>query len=670
MSFLIACFIIISISAAYAILLKRKLAETVFLAVVSIVLILFCFGLLNIWGSLLYGIYFIIALTVLSVIFIVYKQCKDSETLKNIQIIKGCLLFTIFLAIALIINYGRVLHSWDEFSHWGTIVKHFFHADALGTVPHPNYDLFHERYLPGTSLFQYFFSRFSSQFNEYNLYIGMNMLYFSLIMPFVKDIFTKRKWAIQALILIALVMAPIVTNSRFYFVLYVDSILGAFFGVSILYYFTYKYEESTYGIFIVASSVIMLVMTKDMGLLLACGVVFIILIDLILFRRKNLREVLNQDRDRIVKTKSMLLIILPLLSVLFVSISWNILLAYSEIDTKSSTITLNEIIRFFTNELEPYQIKTKETLFSTIIGQSITNYSITFLVITLSFSFLFRKKYGFIRMITASIIMIIGYYAYQLILGILMAYVFPEREAVYLASYTRYLSTYILAMMYFMLAFFTMDQDQLSLSNIRKIVKDFIHKEIYSNKKKLRLALNIIVIAVVGLGLVYTLYKVVTVAARRVPIIIETTLPHVRNYEREIGVAIRKWMSYFKEDNPYLIHQRDTGLSLWMVRYELMPYAKLANIKTWTPERNQDYSISPESFYGEYDDFTFVVTPEEWEQHVLSREYILIYVWRKDDVLENYFGSFFIGGVQDDMLYKVYNDDGRLRLEPLTPFVN
>ena len=73
MSIAAACLVLIAIGSAYAALLKRKLAETFFLTAATVVSVLYCFGLLNFRGCLLYGVCSLVALALLCFVHMIVR---------------------------------------------------------------------------------------------------------------------------------------------------------------------------------------------------------------------------------------------------------------------------------------------------------------------------------------------------------------------------------------------------------------------------------------------------------------------------------------------------------------------------------------------------------------------------------------------------------------------
>jgi len=662
MSLLVASAILLILGSAYAVLLKRKLAETIFLAVVTVILILYCFGFINTFGSLMYGVYCIIALAVLSIVFIVHKQFKERETLKNADLIRGSLLYIGFMALSVYISYGRVLYIWDEFSYWGTIVKHMYHADAFGITPHPNYEVDIASYIPGLSLFQYFFSRFSSRLIEQNMFIAMNMMYMCLIMPLVKDIFSRKKWIVQLILLVALIFLPTAADYSFYGTLYVDAMLGIFFGFSLLYYFFYRYEESMYGILIVTASVSMMVLTKHMGFPLALGVLVIVSADMIFFKRSNVQSIIKQVPGGFRKSVKIFILLLPLFFVLITRLSWEALVAHSSISIETNNLDSGFIFRFLTNQIEPYQMESRENFLHAMRHEPISffrfssvTFSIVFIIATIVISLLFLRKKGRIRMITASLLLSAGLYFYQFLITVLMASEFPERQAVMIMGYNRYTATYLVAMFMFIFVLFIVSYENYKIFNFSRFVKVIIPDGVLRIKDYLRVSKEFAIILVSFVLLLYV-YTVFSPSVRSAYAFKHADVLYT---ERQITESVKRWLPYMSEHKPYVIDQKGFGYALLVVRYELMPNTDYAN-------KEADWSINTEPFHSPPDDvFTFVVTPEEWEHYILSNGLKLVYVLHSDEILENTFGIFFPRGVQDDMLYRVQSENGRMILVPV-----
>lgn len=100
--------------------------------------------------------------------------------------------FWSFLFIYAGLNYilfGMKLHEWDEFSHWGTVVKAMVQTGSLGTSSQAH--LSFGSYPPGMALFQYYLQRLctltkTDAFSEWHLYLAYIVAALSFLLPLIK----------------------------------------------------------------------------------------------------------------------------------------------------------------------------------------------------------------------------------------------------------------------------------------------------------------------------------------------------------------------------------------------------------------------------------------------------------------------------------------------------
>ena len=162
---IILAFLIIQIlSVFYSIKLKKSIGKTFILSIMSIIFILYIFGM---FFSLIWGVYFIKLLTAITFIYEIIYIKKEWKCVKKYIFNKDNLIFTTLFIILIIIHKGRMLSSWDEFSHWGDVVKAMFTINDFSTSP-KSLSMF-QSYPPAMSLFQYFFMKLGNDFIEYQL---------------------------------------------------------------------------------------------------------------------------------------------------------------------------------------------------------------------------------------------------------------------------------------------------------------------------------------------------------------------------------------------------------------------------------------------------------------------------------------------------------------------
>ena len=675
MSIIIAGAVVISIGSAYAILLGRKLAETLFLSVTTTIGVLYCFGLINIKGYLLVGVYFLIILALACVVYVVFRFIKDKSVIKEANLLQGVLLYLLFLTLSIVINNGRYFHHWDEFSHWGTVVKFFYSVDSFATLTAPGvYGIGFPQYFPGTSLFQYFFSRFDHQFVEWHSYVAMNILYFSLIMPFLKNIFDKEKWLKSAVLLIVLFLLPLQSTS-FYSSLYVDQLLGAFFGFTLVYYYTYRYEKSLFGVMIVSASAFMSAMTKDTGFLLSLGAIAIIALDIALFRKAEIKAFVSR-KTILSRFRNIALLLMPLAATVFVRLTWSLLLIRSNFSAtgKWNLPSINDIYSLITRQVEPYQIETARNFLSAVLSRNIEplsfsafQYCAYFMLVAIALTIIKKKDFSFKLSLAPPVALLIG--AAMYLAGLLILYVFSysEYEAVRLASYNRYVLTYLFGMTLYLTVLFVVESDRKIITSAKPVISinkcgtmrgvNDMPAEKHSDKSMSRVNGDVLC-----KFLLYTLLLVFVFSGGRSGLrsISFGLTRYTHSFQERGTTVINRWKPYFENANPYIIVQGDNGGVLSMLAYELVPYHTIANRGGFTIgiERYPQPSV-------EDDLYTLIVSPDEWEEYVFFNGYEMLYMYKSDQKFIDTYGRFFPYGVTDDMLYSVINDNGNLLLMPM-----
>ena len=147
----------------------------------------------------------------------------------------GFFLFVLLYIAIFIINYGKMLASWDEFSHWGAAAKimttkGLFVADKGSGALFPSYP-------PAITIFQYIMQQLKNDlcsqtlFTEWMLYYAYQIFLAMLLMPFVSDVRMKDPLPLGILCTIALLPSAFLNNM--FAKIYSEPILGALLGTGL-----------------------------------------------------------------------------------------------------------------------------------------------------------------------------------------------------------------------------------------------------------------------------------------------------------------------------------------------------------------------------------------------------------------------------------------------------
>lgn len=245
---------------------RRRFEEMLPLWCITIVLAMFLFG---ITGLLKAGAYFILPLALAAFIAGALRLKKmGAGDFRSRFLSPGFWLFALLYVALILFNRGRLLLAWDDFSHWGDVVKVMTTMDVMSTSPLSN-SLFKE-YPPALALFQYLLQKLillcGGEFTEWPLFLSYQILFLSLVFPFLRDLNFKKFYSY--IIAAALLLSPLPFYRDMSSQLMVDPFLGMAFACVLGHMFLCR-EPSRYSRCTVLLYCALLVLVKSSGLLFA-----------------------------------------------------------------------------------------------------------------------------------------------------------------------------------------------------------------------------------------------------------------------------------------------------------------------------------------------------------------------------------------------------------------
>ena len=224
-------------------------------------LYLFVLGIINMMklGSLI--------LIFLAMIYFIYLIYKKEITIKYI---KECLknpiniiVIILFILITIISCNLHLIH-YDNYSHWGLIVRVFFDFDRLPNFEN-NYVMF-KGYQPGSACFIYLMGLLCGK-KDYVMILGQNYLvfaYFTVLFNYIKN----KKDILKALLLVCFYIFIVVTSGISYNNLLVDTLIGVMLIVGLLIVNYYKDDLKKVFLYVLPITIYLL-LVKNIGLVLA-----------------------------------------------------------------------------------------------------------------------------------------------------------------------------------------------------------------------------------------------------------------------------------------------------------------------------------------------------------------------------------------------------------------
>lgn len=404
------------------------------------------------------GIYMCLAAAVSAVILLILRR-KDRDFISRC-FSEG---FFVFLAICLfflVMDYGRWLSEWDEYSHWGKMVKEMFRLDRFYSEPQSDL-LVHKDYPPFAVIFEMLWCRFSGGYSAGGATMALHILGFSMVLPLALEQLNgeKKTGRLQKLISkLAIVAAFLLLIFNFNHVqpmtIYLDLFLPLFYVSLILMAADRELRRSGFGFTMILLGQFGLIITKQMGLAFVLLVWFFytMLEALELSSEGKVSQEKKSGRWVILAVKSLAILITPAVSYSI----WNHYITNLGLTGQFSfeIINVGTIIRILAGGGDYIQhltyVKFIRALFTTNLGTGI--FSMTYAsAVLLAFcmltvlAYLFRTVVHRGEILPYAVLFAVGSAGYAFTMLVLYMFCYSEGEMSVLASYERYMSTYILS---------------------------------------------------------------------------------------------------------------------------------------------------------------------------------------------------------------------------------
>ena len=617
--YILICLTLIAQTFGYSGIFKKKFEECLPLSVFTSILVLYIAGF---FAQLRMGV--VIAIGISYVLFLagltkslIKKQMKDY--LINIFSV-GFVIFLLSLVFIYYMTNGRLLSKFDEFTHWGLTVKNFIlfdgYANVAGSTTHG------AGYQPGISLFCYYFTALRRYMNECDVLQAMNIFTVAMLLPIYRKITWKRIVFGIFLLPLIFVMPWLFASAIIpYNTLYVDCAMAVTFGSMLFHYYTHEQEGFLYFGMLLYSAVIILI--KPGSEFFALMVLGMVILDVLLFQRKEFGKMCRKHAAWL----------MPVFYVLVSAgsyLSWKLFTAKNQMMQVFDYIEISE-----ENQLSADAIleNFRKALFDmSADGKFKLSYVMWLGVFALIGLFIFffakgRNQKG--RSIIATVLVILGYAGYTGALGFMYIYLFTPYEGANLASMDRYMYTYILGALVFLVFLL-----------VHRIISRFGGFG------------NILILIPVGVILALAPWKKLT--------------PDMITCRETINKTITKRMDYefveqlakkldAKSDRVYFICQNSNGYE-YQVSYYLATPVSLS----------YDYSMgwSLGEPYSDGDVWTLNMTMEEWEKALTDGGYTYVYLYNVDKQFRSLYGELFEnpGAISDDTCFKIETKDGHIQL--------
>ena len=435
-------FLILAIFIGYSSLIHHKLkinsAFIPIMIITTITCIVYIFGLAN---KLKLAVNIITIIGLLFFIYYIMKTVRKKFSMKFF-LCPAIVFFILGSAYFMFLLKDVSYFHYDNFSHFGKIVKEIFYFDSF---PNMNTTITFQNYPPATATFIYYFCKVIG-YSEGNALIGQSVLIMGALATFLWKNYFKNilfNFLSIAVILITLSILTFDDTTLHIYNLLVDGILGFITSASIVIAYYYR-NDIRKNIYVNLPLLSFLILTKTTGKLF-----FFIIILFVLLSNSQLKgEIRNMKKISIIIPFIFILILVPLLF----SNLWkgHVIKAYpiESYESNKFVVSKTKLTETFNSRSEEFL----KTLHLKIIDKILDIHSINTklficanlasILISLVYYMLMKKRAKLqLKALALSDCMMAVYLIGEYLMYLL---IMPEKEAVYLAAFDRYISSGII----------------------------------------------------------------------------------------------------------------------------------------------------------------------------------------------------------------------------------
>ena len=431
---------------AYGLIFKKSLINSMAPTFFIQVFVLMFFSM--VFDSFSLGIVFILVLSLMIIfanVVIARSFFNLMETIKELN--KNCeiFLFIFIYFFVFVINYGKYFSDWDEFTHWGLFVKETYRLDTL--FYKSPYWMVHKDYVPAITVFETLYCKLSMRYSEADCYRGIQLLQMSMMLPIIvsssstrRDDDSKKNIILfVAKFFIVLAIPLLFSTPRFYHTIYQDLTFGLLIFYSMWNVFVEKIGR--YKQFVVSLGLSMLVLSKMVAMAFLPMILFFYILYEVLFEKKRFSY-------RIVSY--IIVASVPIIMWIGCNKYIDIFVPNTGNAQSYDGISFNSLIDILNRRYVIYQNVVETEFFKAIWNRAIIGkigYAtiIIILGVTLLLASRLTRKKDEKKLLFINLSMIIIGIIYGTLMCVVYLTSFSEYEATTLASFERYMGTYVIS---------------------------------------------------------------------------------------------------------------------------------------------------------------------------------------------------------------------------------
>lgn len=610
-------FVIFLVAVLLAWVTKTDLAFLFAPSIFFITLWEFIFG---ISGFLNLGMEILVIFVCSATLILYIKSAQFRASILKSVFLPSTISFFLLASVSFLKSKDWVLSQWDEFSHWGHVVRIMYEYGALGPGTPTEYTA--ENYPPALSLFQYFVIDFSSGWREGLLFWSLHLIAISIFV----SVLAKSSYRHSSEIVLKL-FAVLVASFAFFNIfdnIYSDATLAITFAFLFVIAIVASFFDGRWTL-IFAFSAAFLTLIKPIGIYFALSAILInIVATLFTLKFESVRTVIVLFRPALVSLGSVGAALmawgyyLSSLSTTGYSLGGSIppVLNNSGREQFFADVTSNFVYSLLHTNLNPASWLYMPTYMWTLT-------CIGFFSIWMYLNGRQDNRKNFAILVT--FLLTTGGYLAVILNSYLT--IFVEYEATNLASFQRYIATW-----YQGIFLGTVILILFEFNSEKNVQSDFTSNLNFSNSKKRNGVLLLTFLALLSLssiGNYVNLLRAPQYAGS------EFRKPYAPMIKAINAAKIQEGSKV------YIITQHRIGLEYYVLRYELIG----------SQFGNNAFSIGSKN--GDNDVWTDpTMDAEKWSASLRDYDFVILYI--TTDIFNEEFSSLFEGGlVEPGNVYKI-----------------
>ncbi len=594
---------VVPVAAFIAIKQKRRIEQTLAVSIFGIILLIY---LSRLFTSFLPGYYLSLAFCAVCAVLLLKEIITGWDSVQKYVITPGFFFYLIAAVYFSATNMGRTFLSSDEFSHWGLAIKNFYYLNDFANLENATTSF--KDYPPAASIWGWFSVKLWFRYAEGIIINAQDMLLVSLSIPCFSWIENKKDWKKWLIFSLIVILLP-VTYRNGYTAIYVDTLLGITFGYVIC---KYLFDDARTKWADIVLGIVILCLEKATGVGLA-AIAFLVILCCEVKKNVNGQET---------RKNTFLHIAEIIFAILFGKYSWSIYLKLSGTKAvwNTSEISPSAILDIFRHPEGNYRMEVLENFvkkfFDGTAGGYAVSYSYMTLVVIAIACIVFLHIYVIKKdksVIVGLSAMLGGWIIYLISLLILYQFSYTKSEAVYLASFHRYNSTYMVALV---------------------MVLEISILYYFRNKNKT------LIVCAIAVLLNCNLFSVIS------PVL--EFLGEMPEHEEFTDVTDQ----ITENDKIFFVDQNSDNINYLIFRYEVTP--------VHINENSDSYSLG-EGKYDENgklieDSWKNVYTMQDWEDELRTEGYTYVYLYSVTPAFENDYKELFQSEIKEKTLYQISED--------------